>query len=245
MFWSRQVERGRAGTVEIVFTDRHGGVSAAPCDSLDLGGAGASARDDVAANFAALAEALGVDGFATMSQAHGRDVVVADSIGPQRPSCDALVSSMPWVALCVRVADCVPVVLADPDSGVTGVAHAGRKGVAAGVINATIDAMEAAGAEQIRAWVGPHVCGGCYEVPAELRAEVSEVVPAAFACTTWGTPSIDLGAAVRSQLEDRHVTAVDVEGCTRESADLYSYRRDHQASGRFAGIVVLKDHSRG
>jgi YfiH family protein len=239
VFWSRHEQKGRAGTVEIAFTDRHGGVSARPFDSLDLGGA----RDhpgDVEANFAILATALAVDGVATMHQVHGRDVCIVGATTTTRPTCDALVTDTPGVALCVRVADCVPVVLADPDVGVAAVAHAGRDGIVAGVVEATVDAMRSRGAQQIRGWIGPYVCGGCYEVPIALRAEVSKVAPVAFACTTWGTPSLDLGAAVRAQLGAADVEAVDVSACTLESPGLYSYRRDHANAGRFGGIVVLR-----
>jgi len=65
-------------------------------------------------------------------------------------------------------------------------------------------------------------------------------VPAARATTSWGTPSLDIGAGVRAQLEERGVTVVDVSRCTRESADLYSYRRDGDRAGRLAGLVRLR-----
>ena len=105
------------------------------------------------------------------------------------------------MVLMVRAADCVPVLLADPVAGVIGAAHPGRPGLAAGVVPATVAAMRERGATDITAWIGPHVCGGCYEVPAEMRDEVGALVPAAVATTTWGTPALDLGAGVRAQLE--------------------------------------------
>jgi YfiH family protein len=231
--------------VDVAFTDRHGGVSTPPFDSLDLGGARSERAAEYAANLAALAEAFGVTRFVTMRQVHGREVhrVRAGEVEPS--TCDGLVTDAPSTALCVRVADCVPVVLADADSGITGVAHAGRNGVVAGVVDATVDAMRSLGAERVRGWIGPHVCGGCYEVPGELRAAVAEVVPAAFACTTWGTASLDLGAAVAAQLRACDVAFEATPGCTREAADLYSYRRDGAGSGRFAGIVVFRGEGDG
>jgi YfiH family protein len=225
--------------VDVAFTDRHGGVSAAPFDSLDLGGAATERAAEYAANLGVLAEAFGVTRFATMRQVHGRDVHTVRAGEVEPPTCDGLVTDVPATALCVRVADCVPVVLADADAGVTGVAHAGRNGVVAGIVDATVEAMRSLGAERVRGWIGPHVCGGCYEVPSQLRAAVADVVPAAFACTTWGTPSLDLGAAVAARLRAYEVEFTAAPGCTRESADLYSYRRDGAGSGRFAGIVVL------
>jgi copper oxidase (laccase) domain-containing protein len=132
------------------------------------------------------------------------------------------------------------VLLADADQGVVGVAHAGRQGVALGVISSAVGAMRELGAQDIHAWIGPHICGGCYEVPDEMRAEVTRVVPAAFATTTWGTASLDLGAAVTAQLEQAACTVTAVGLCTRESPDLYSYRRDGEQAGRFAGLIVLR-----
>ena len=120
-------------------------------------------------------------------------------------------------------------------------AHAGRPGVVVGVVPSTVAAMRERGASTIHAWVGPRVCGGCYEVPASMRDEVAAMAPAAYACTTWGTPSVDIGAAVISQLERAGCTVHDVAVCTRESADLYSHRRDGASAGRFGGIVVRRD----
>jgi YfiH family protein len=141
------------------------------------------------------------------------------------------------VVLLVRAADCVPVLLADPSAGVLGAAHAGRAGVAAGVVPATVEAMRDLGATDVTAWVGPHVCGDCYEVPVALRDEVAAAVPETRATTSWGTPSLDLGAGVRAQLEVAGARVVDVSACTRESPDLYSYRRDGAGSGRLAGLI--------
>jgi polyphenol oxidase len=142
--------------------------------------------------------------------------------------------------LMVRAADCVPLLLADAAAGVVGAAHAGRLGLAAGVVLRTVERMRELGASEVTAWVGPHVCGACYEVPAELQREVGAVVPASVATTSWGTPALDLGAGVRAQLEDAGVAVVDVARCTRESRDLFSFRRDGERAGRLAGLVRLR-----
>lgn len=232
--------RGSAGVVEVAFTDRHGGVSSPPYDSLDLSGA-PDRLPELAENSRRVARALGVAGLTWMRQAHGREVMVVSSADSPSNPCDAMVTSVHHVALSVRVADCVPVVLADADHGVVGVVHAGRAGVLAHAIEASVSTMRRRGAHEIEAWVGPHVCGGCYEVPAQLRDEVSAVVPAAYSCTTWGSPSLDLGAAVGRQLMDAGCRVTDVSSCTLESPELFSFRRDSGDSGRCAGIVVLKD----
>jgi purine-nucleoside/S-methyl-5'-thioadenosine phosphorylase / adenosine deaminase len=232
--------RTSRGPVDLAFTDRFGGVSAVPFDSLNLALEGGDDPDATAANLArVLADFAPGAALADMRQVHGATVVTVDGSG-DRPDADGLVTTSPDVVLLVRVADCVPVLLADPDAGVLGVAHAGRPGLAAGVVPATVARMRELGAAEVTAWVGPHVCGGCYEVPEAMREEVGDVVPAAVATTTWGTPSLDIGAGVRAQLADAGVAVVDLARCTRESADLYSYRRDGAGAGRLGGLVRLR-----
>ncbi len=176
-----------------------------------------------------------------MRQVHGADVAVVDERAEaEPPEADALVTRAPGVVLVVRVADCVPVLLADVERGVVGAAHAGRPGLVAGVVPATVAAMRDLGAAEITAWVGPHVCGACYEVPEQMRADVAAVVPEAYAETSWGTPAVDVGAGVRAQLAAAGVEIVDASRCTREDEDLYSYRRQGEESGRLAGLVWVR-----
>jgi YfiH family protein len=259
----------RRGAVEVAFTDRHGGVSSGPFASLNLaepqGEAAEGHRDEVVKNLDILAHALARGGIPDQSapdglhlpaggplptlvplrQVHGAHVHVvrrADGDAPPEglPTADGAVTDEPGVALVVRVADCVPVLLADVARGVVGAAHAGRPGMVAGVVPHTIDAMRELGAERIMAWVGPHVCGRCYEVPEEMRTEVAAVVPQAYAETSWGTPSVDVGAGVTAQLTAAGVDVVDAARCTREDENLYSYRRQGASSGRMAGIVWVR-----
>ncbi|MFY9914190.1 MAG: peptidoglycan editing factor PgeF [Nocardioidaceae bacterium] len=240
MFLHRDQLDSDAGFVDVAFTDRYGGVSKPPFDSLDLSRSAAGRDEELRANLSSVSDAFDVSGFATMTQVHGSEVRLVHGPGPVSEPCDALVTTTPGVALCVRVGDCVPVVLADATAGVVGVAHAGRPGLVAGVVPAVVATMRDQGAKSIEAWIGPRVCGGCYEVPAQMRDEVAAVVPSAYSCTTWGTPSVDIGAAVQDQLEAAGCRVHDIDVCTRESPDLYSYRRDGAQSGRFAGIVVRR-----
>ena len=100
------------------------------------------------------------------------------------PVADALVTVRRGVGLMVRVADCVPVLLADPVVGAVGAVHAGRLGVTLDVVGRAVAQMRALGAEQVRAWIGPHVCGRCYEVPGAMRSAVAAVVPATMSETS-------------------------------------------------------------
>jgi YfiH family protein len=154
---------------------------------------------------------------------------------------DGLVTAEPGITLAVRAADCVPVLFADTEAGMIGACHCGRPGVVAGIVPATLAAMRDLGASRITAWIGPYVCGRCYEVPSRMQADVAAVEPATRATTSWGTPSLDLGAGVRAQLARAQVGLIDLSCCTRESPDLFSYRREGKLSGRQAGVIRMAE----
>ncbi|OKJ18823.1 laccase [Streptomyces sp. CB00316] len=221
-------------------------MSAAPYGELNLGGAVGDDPAAVGANRERAARRLGLDPASVvwMNQVHGRDVAVVD--GPwgadaEIPAVDAVVTTRRGLALAVLTADCTPVLLVDPVAQVVGAAHAGRPGLVAGVVPAVVDAMTALGARpsRITAHTGPAVCGRCYEVPEEMRAEVADAVPGTWSETSWGTPAVDVTGGVHAQLaalgvSDLHRSPV----CTRESGDHFSYRRD-RTTGRLAGYVWL------
>ena len=236
------------GPVELAFTDRHGGVSGAPFDSLNLAWSGGDDPDAMAENhrllMADFAPDDGPERLAELGQVHGREVLLVGAQGPRHDVHghlhgigDGLVTAEPGVTLSVRAADCAPVLFADAGVGVIGACHCGRPGVVAGIVPATVAAMRGLGATSITAWLGPHVCGRCYEVPQEMQDDVSAVEPATRSTTSWGTPSLDLGAGVRAQLEREDVALVDLSRCTIESPDLFSYRREGKLSGRQAGLI--------
>ncbi len=219
------------GAVTVAFTDRLGGVS----------GWEASASNP----FAGRAGVPGPRRVVTMRQVHGSHVhlVGPENVGAMHddpPVADALVTGVPGVVLAVRVADCAPVLLADPERKVVAAAHAGRAGLVAGIVPTTIEAMRETGARHILAWVGPHVCGRCYEVPEDMRAEVARVLPEAYGETSWGTPAVDIGAGLRAQLDAHGVEVTGVPRCTVEDEDLYSYRREGPETGRMAGLVWIR-----
>ncbi|MDO7869351.1 peptidoglycan editing factor PgeF [Nocardioides jiangxiensis] len=231
-----------ADPVELAFTDRLGGVSASPYDALNLARTSGDDPAAVATNWARVLDVLAPDGavLCDMQQVHGNVVAVADPAAVEAPVCDAIVTDRSDVVLAVRVADCVPVLLADPAAGVIGATHAGRKGVELDVVGATVDRMRELGATALAAWIGPHVCGGCYEVPQQMQDEVAAIEPATRATTTWGTPSLDLGAGVRAQLERAGVAVTHLGPCTLEHTTLFSHRRDAEGAGRLAGLIRVR-----
>ncbi|MFJ8080593.1 peptidoglycan editing factor PgeF [Streptomyces sp. NPDC096205] len=239
-------QRESVSGAHFAFTDRWGGVSAAPYEELNLGGAVGDDPEAVRTNRELAAKSLGIDPATVvwMNQVHGADVAAVDGpwpAGAEIPQVDAVVTARRGLALAVLTADCVPVLLADPVAGVAAAAHAGRPGMTAGVVPAAVRAMIELGADPARivARTGPAVCGRCYEVPEAMRAEVAAVEPAAHAETSWGTPAVDVAAGVHAQLirlgvADRAQSPV----CTLESGDHFSYRRD-RSTGRLASYVWL------
>lgn len=232
-----RVELGRG--VRAGFSSRSGGVSTGRYASLNLGDHVGDDAARVRTNEEILGRWLGAP-IVTAAQVHGPDVAEA-VVGAARREADALVTTEAGVGLGVMVADCVPLLLGDAGAGVVATAHAGRGGLVAGVVRNAVAAMLERGArpEAIRAAVGPSICGRCYEVPAEMRDAVEMAVPGTATTTSWGTPSIDIAAGVRSQLAAAGIARVEhVDICTYEDERFYSYRRDG-VTGRFAGVVAL------
>jgi polyphenol oxidase len=235
-----------AAGVRYRFTDRNGGRSKPPYQSLNLGPAVGDDPADVAANreLVAISCDLNPASLAWMRQVHSAVVRHAGRDWPDREAepCDAVFTEVTGLALGVLVADCAPVLLADPLARLAGAAHAGREGMVAGVVPALVAAMTAAGGrpDRIRAVIGPAICGGCYEVPDDMQARAAAAVPEARCRTRAGTAGLDIAAGVQAQLAAAGVRSVTRDGrCTRETGDLFSYRRDG-TTGRFAGLIWVE-----
>lgn len=192
---------------------------------------------------AELARALGRP-IVWMRQTHStRVVVVPADESPAQVDADGVVvdgRAAEAPALAVLVADCVPVLLAGAGGRVVAAVHAGRRGLAGGILTRAVEAMGRLGvpAGDVRAAIGPAICGRCYEVPAALRAEVARAHPAAWSETSWATPALDLPRAAAAELRDLGCAAIWRSArCTREDLRLHSYRREG-VCGRQAGIVV-------
>ncbi len=211
--------------------------------SLNLSGHVGDDPTAVESNRAGVARSFGVsrDQLLFMNQCQGSDILVVDRPwSGEPPAVDGVVTTSTHLALAVLVADCTPVLLVDHVAGVAGAVHAGRPGMMSGIVLRAVDAMTDLGARSIRAVVGPSVCGRCYEVPETLSAQAASISPAAAAMSWQGTPAIDVAAGVVEQLRSRSVAVQWISGCSRESEDLFSYRRAHR-TGRYAGVVRLLD----
>ncbi|WP_159941171.1 MULTISPECIES: peptidoglycan editing factor PgeF [unclassified Nocardiopsis] len=226
--------------IRAAVTERHGGVSAPPYDSLNLGFGSGDEREAVLANRTAAARDLGFDAdrVVWMNQVHSADVLVATEPGGVG-TCDGVVTTRPDLVLASVSADCLPVLAADAGAGVLGAAHSGRIGTAHGVAANLIATMvdRGARADRITVLLGPSICGGCYEVPPELREETARHTPEAACTTRRGTAGVDMRAAVTAQLRRAGVSDVRAdERCTLESPELFSHRRG-APTGRFASFL--------
>jgi YfiH family protein len=241
--------------VPVWFTNRRGGISEPPYAELNLG---LHVGDDPAAvteNRRRLSTLTGGRPIVWMDQVHGRRVAIVDR-APDAPDAavpetDALITATADLVLAVLAADCVPVMLRGTVSTATeglagetvvvAAAHAGRRGLQLGVLEAVVSRMSSMGVQPkaIEAELGPAVCGKCYEVPSTMREEVSAVAPAARSTARSGRPSLDLRAGLVQQLHALGVSKVKVDPtCTFESPDHFSHRRD-QRTGRCAGLIVI------
>jgi YfiH family protein len=166
----------------------------------------------------AIASGLGNSAeWAYAHQVHGSDVLLASAPGLVGRG-DALVTTSTGLTLCVGTADCVPVIV----EGATSVAaiHAGWRGVVGGVVTATMRRMRELGDTPLRAAIGPGIGPCCYEVSDDV---LSRLAPYA-ARTSWGTTSVDLGAAVGAQLGE--IETWRSQRCTHTDPSLHSHRRD-------------------
>jgi YfiH family protein len=228
----------------VAFTTlRHGaGVSAAPFDRFNLGSRCGDVPEDVASNRAELSQRFGLPSPPRwLRQVHGTAVAIEPQ-GDDEPQADAAVTRMPGTVLAVLTADCLPVVLAAADGSEVAVAHAGWRGLAGGVLEATVAAMRTP-ADALIAWLGPAAGPQAYEIGAEVRdafVGMDAAAAGAFVATREGHWRVDLYALARRRLAAIGVHRVHGGGlCTiSEPARFYSHRRD-QRTGRMATLAWL------
>ena len=240
--------------VRALSTTRCGGVSRAPYDDgtgsdgtgrggLNLGTHVGDAPEAVARNRALLRAQLPAEP-AWLTQVHGTRVLDAATVR-HAPEADASISDRPGVVCAIMTADCLPVLLADTAGRVVGAAHAGWRGLAAGVLEQTVDAMRAAGATQVVAWLGPAIGPDAFEVGEDVRRAFTHLGAQADAAfrpvdAVGGKYLADLPMLARRALARVGVTAVSGGSlCTYSDASrFYSFRRD-RITGRMASLIWI------
>ncbi|HET6182767.1 MAG TPA: peptidoglycan editing factor PgeF [Acetobacteraceae bacterium] len=225
------------------FFTRQGGVSTGPFASLNCSLSSQDARDAVLANRARAARALGADParLVGLTQVHGAEAVrVSDPWPPGAgPRADAMATDRPGLALGIVTADCAPVLLADAEAGVIAAAHAGWRGAVAGVLEATIAAMEALGAVRARiaAAIGPCIAQASYEVGPDLRDCVLTADPADARFFAPGTRperwQFDLAAYCHARLARAGLACSGALGADTlaDEARFFSHRRRTLSGG--------------
>lgn len=217
------------------FTDRTGGLSTGAFLSRNLATHVGDDQATVLSNRAELENLLGLP-IQFMNQVHGNVVAPVGSEIIAEPTADALVTQSAGIGLAVMVADCIPLLLAN--SKTVAAVHVGRKGLMNNVALAAIKEMRSRDASEIRAVVGPSICGQCYEVSQDIYEEVTKTFPLAASKTQDGGVSLDLSRALIDQLQTIGVRVIDEGRCTVEESNLYSHRRDG-VTGRQVGVVWL------
>ena len=229
-----------------VFT-RLGGVSEGIWASLNLSRSTGDAAEPIAENRRRMMEAVGTQRWLTSWLVHGNHVRVVDErdLGADDVHADAMITSAHGMALTLRFADCIPVLFHDRRRDVIGIAHAGWKGVANGVLSATVRAMhDAFGCDpaDITAGIGPSIGPEKFEVGADVAAEIQRAVDEPVIIETPGAkPHVDLWRAARRQLHDAGVGSIEVAGiCTASSThEWFSHRAEHGHTGRFGVVIEL------
>lgn len=220
------------------------GRSAPPYQRCNLGMRSGDEPATVQANRDALADALALPASPHwLQQVHGTDVArIAGPASAAEPVADAAVTRVAGEPLAILTADCLPILLCDEAGTTVGAAHAGWRGLLAGVIERTVAAMGVPPAHTL-AWLGPCIGGDSYEVGEEVRTAFVErdaAAAAVFAPTRPGHWHCDLAALARQRLAALGVSRVYGGGFdTFRDARFYSYRRDGARSGRFASLVWL------
>lgn len=237
--WIRPEWPAPEGVEAAVSTRQGPGVSLGPYGRLNLGLRSGDDLGAVAANRASVVTALGLPAAPLwLKQVHGTDVADASADAVPESVADAAVARGPGQVLAILTADCLPVLFASADGQVIGAAHAGWRGLAAGVLENTVKAMDAEG---IRAWLGPAIGGRSYEVGEEVRDAFVAHDPGAaeaFEATRPGHWLCDLYVLARRRLAAAGITQVSGGGFdTFTDERLFSYRRDGAQSGRFASLI--------
>ncbi len=239
------------------FSTRHGGISPAPFDSLNLGNPNdCGIQDDyerIWENYKLLQVACGSDGrqLCRVHQVHGAGVVRAarDVAFDVHQKADAIVSDDPQRVVSVRVADCVPVLLSTRDGKTVAAVHAGWRGVIAGVVLSALKEIEAGGhgrPSEVIAAIGPSIGGDAFEVGPEVVAEFRGIFGSAAPVKSrdGDKGSVDLREAIRLQLLSSGVGEDQIDTsdrCTfRDKEDFFSHRRERGITGRMAAIIASK-----
>lgn len=245
-----------AGLCAHGITTRKGGVSNGFLASLNMGRKAVDLPDNIAENRRRAAEALGVspDSFVFSDQVHGVTIreVNRDNFNDPITATDGLMTDVPGITLATFYADCMPIMIYDPEHGAIGMVHAGWRGSAAGIGPLLVESMTKRYGSKPRALLaalGPAIGPCCFEVGQEV-AEAFMSIELLNEDRSWlipktGNPHLDLGRInakllIDAGIPDHSVKSADICTCCHPEL-LYSHRRDHGDTGRMAALMALQE----
>ena len=224
-----------------VFFDRFDGVSSYPFDSLNVSTSVGDTKENVEKNLEIIKSQLNAEHIATLNQIHSNKIVKLSK--DKKFEADGFYTEEPLVFLGIKFADCLPIVLMDIKKRIIMAIHAGWRGSFLGISNEAVKTFVNLGSKpkNIIATIGPHICKNCYEIKEDVASKFSE----SFTTTTKGKIYLDLSGINIEQLVESGVkreNIVDLNICTFENKDFFSYRRD-KICGRNIGGIMLIDTS--
>jgi len=240
------------------FTTRHEGVSRPPFNSLNLGINTDDSPHNVEGNRSLLARTFGItmEQLVTVRQNHGSDLLVIDAPNDDVShflgiEADGIITNQPAIMIGVTVADCVPILLYDPDRKVIAAVHAGWQGTAATIVARAVKGMQTifgTDPAAVKAAIGPCINRCCYQVDQPVKdgfKDQPELWLAVSEPDGTGAWRLDLALANRMQLEDAGLSSLNIQTaghCVCCQKDLFfSYRRDNGETGRQIGFIMLKE----
>ncbi len=238
-------------SITAAFSTRHGGISEAPYDTLNLGLTTGDARANVEENRRRFCQQIDVDPSAIVQaeQVHGDTVRVVDAppadSGVEPPACDGFATRVPGHLLTIAVADCAAVLIADAEASVVGICHSGWRGTVANIAARTVETMADLGgrAATMRAYVSPCISLEAFEVGEEVAEQFDNDY--VHRRDNWVRPHVDLKAVLKNQLIAAGLPDAHIElslYCTMdENSDFFSYRAGNGTTGRLMGGIMVRE----
>lgn len=233
-------ERFREFNARCVFFNRHGGVSPEPFSSLNFSTTVGDSPENVNKNFEIAKNVIAAKEIKTVNQIHSNRIV---EYSENKESADGIFTNKRGIFLAIKFADCLPIALMDVREKIVMAIHAGWKGTYLKISKMALEQFISLGCkpENIIITIGPHICKNCYEV----KEDVSSKFDNKFITTKDGKIFLDLSSANKEQFKEMGVPEENIKDlniCTFENKDFFSYRRDSVCGRNMGGIMLVDNY---